>query len=248
MADWKQLVKELEQWQRPLTLWWRDDDVSRDTPALRQLLQLADQYQVPVHLATIPQLTEDSLITLIDTTRAPCYILQHGICHQNNAREGQRKIELGGQLTATAALSALAEGRHQLQQQFACRYLDILVPPWNRIDPELLSSLSALGYQRLSVLGPRAPQAEPAELNVHLDIIDWKQRRFAGEARLLQQIIDNLQARRRGELDPDEPYGLMTHHLDHDAECWAFLSRLFACLKPFSHLNWAGGPALLEAK
>ena len=62
--------------------------------------------------------------------------------------------------------------------------------------------------------------------NVHVDPINWRERRFAGEGKALSGIIGELKARRDGATDADEPVGLLTHHLDHDAGLWKFLERL----------------------
>src|SRR5216684_8019215 len=54
-ADWLDLERELDAWRaagRSATLWWRDDDAVRPTPALDRLLAIAAG--VPLALAVIP--------------------------------------------------------------------------------------------------------------------------------------------------------------------------------------------------
>jgi hypothetical protein len=85
----------------------------------------------------------------------------------------------------------------------------------------------------------------PAQINVHIDIIDWRARRFAGTEQVLNRIIANLEARRLGQIDASEPCGLMTHHLDHDPACWAFLEQLTRTLSATQQVSWIEGPSLL---
>jgi hypothetical protein len=40
-----------------------------------------------------------------------------------------------------------------------------------------------------------------------------------------------LQGRRLGTLDNDEPYGLLTHHLVHDAAIWDFTEAMLHRLR-----------------
>jgi hypothetical protein len=64
-------------------------------------------------------------------------------------------------------------------------------------------------------------------VNTHVDVIDWHGGRgFLGEAAALDLLIGHLSARRQGRADPDEPTGLLTHHLVHDADTWRFLENL----------------------
>lgn len=245
MTSWQALQQELERWSEPATFWWRDDDATRSGPALEHLLNLASHHGLPLHLAVIPALSDASLAQRLDHANV-VWVLQHGYDHSPHAHPGERKRELGGPRPRDEILQQLALGRAQLQQLFGDRVLDILVPPWNRIDDDLLPLLPPLGYRRLSVLGPR--RTEPTglpEINVHIDIIDWRQRRFAGSGVALQQLLRHLEGRRRGDVDPTEPTGLMTHHRDHDDGCWAFLDELLTVLSETGAVRWLDGPELL---
>jgi hypothetical protein len=60
-----------------------------------------------------------------------------------------------------------------------------------------------------------------------VDVIDWKNgRAFLGEQACLGLFLGHLQARRNGKADRDEPTGLLTHHIVHDAATWRFLQKL----------------------
>ncbi len=247
MTGWQSLQQELDRWSEPATFWWRDDDATAPSPALDRLLGIAQAHATGLQLAVIPALSEPALAQRISDEHA-VWVLQHGYDHRPYAAPGQRKRELGGDRPRSEILQQLQAGRQRLARQFGDRALDILVPPWNRIDADLLPLLQGLGYRRLSILGPRQPEPPgPPEINVHIDIIDWRARRFAGTDNVLAQIIHTLKARRLGEVDATEPTGLMTHHLDHDDDCWRFLEQLTSVLSDAGLVRWIAGPPLLTA-
>nr|WP_067296529.1 polysaccharide deacetylase family protein [Marinobacterium profundum] len=247
MTSWQALQQELDQWHEPATFWWRDDDAIAPGAALDHLLALSNRHGIDLSLAVIPALCTEALALRL-STEPRAWVLQHGYDHRPYAAPGERKRELGGPRPRDEILQQLHTGQQRLTQLFGAQALDILVPPWNRIDADLLPLLPGLGYRRLSVLGPRpAEPVGPLQINVHIDIIDWQARRFAGTEAVLKRIIANLEARRQGLVDATEPCGLMTHHLDHDPDCWAFLEQLTRTLTASSQVRWVEGPALLTA-
>jgi hypothetical protein len=76
--------------------------------------------------------------------------------------------------------------------------------------------------------------------NAHVDPLNWKERRFAGRDKALRGIIGELEARRTGATDPDEPLGLLTHHLDHDSAVWDFLEELLKATTAHPAARWLG--------
>jgi hypothetical protein len=114
----------------------------------------------------------------------------------------------------------------------------MFVPPWNRIDPALLPQLPAQGIKAVSTFGPR-PAAWPApglrQINTHLDPVDWHGTRgLRHEAELLAGLCRTLADRRTGRTDRSEPLGLLTHHLIHDEDVWAFCARGLDTLAPIA--------------
>ena len=142
---------------RRLRIWLRDDDCVAVTPALERLASLCHRFDLAILLAVIPELAEPGLAEWIAAHPAvtPC---QHGFAHRNHAAPGERARELGGR-PVEAVLDDLARGRAILQALFGDRLSDILVPPWNRIDADLVSWLPGLGYSALSTFGPPQPDA-----------------------------------------------------------------------------------------
>lgn len=231
MTTWDDLDGELDVWQRigrTISLWWRDDDAVEPTPALDRLLALAGNYHIPVGLAVIPARAKKSLPGYLED-HPYCSVLQHGYDHANHAPEGEKKAEYGTHRDRKKMLAELRKGRDRMKD--FPRSLPVLVPPWNRIDGDLLANLGEAGFGAVSTFGPRAA-ARPApnlrQVNTHCDPVAWHtDRKFMGESAALDQIIAHLSARRLGRADPFEPTGILTHHLAMDEAGWTFLETLF---------------------
>ena len=201
-----------------IRVWLRDDDCVSPTRALDRLSVLCDGVGLPVLLAVIPEPSEATLAGWVSDHPGfvPC---QHGFAHANHARPAERSIELGGTRSLAETLDELALGRDRLQALFGERLSDILVPPWNRIDPPLLPYLRGLGFSALSTIAPSRPGSPIRRCDCDLDIVDWRHggvgRPLADLARLAAKIVAGQQT-----------LGLLTHHLAHDGGAWAALGVL----------------------
>ncbi|MCP4010378.1 MAG: hypothetical protein GY726_12810 [Proteobacteria bacterium] len=231
------LLDELEKWSdtgKVAEFWWRDDDAQKSTKQLEQLLVISDRHRAAVSLATIPHGVQVSLAEVL-SGRDQVSILQHGFSHRNYAPPTERKMELGWHRDDEQILGQIQVGLGELEGLFGEQLVPVMVPPWNRIDSRVVEKLESTGLRGLSTLGPRKQQFAAQglkQVNVHVDIINWKQGRcFAGENNCIEQIIAHLSAKRAGLADPGEPTGIMSHHLVHDAGCWAFLDELFGFLR-----------------
>ncbi len=244
MTGWGELARELDLWAeagRTATFWWRDDDAVENTPALGRLLNLRAKFVVPLAVAAIPARADDSLVrALADDSKS--VILQHGYTHRSHAPADRAKSELGGERPVRAVMADLAAGRRCLETLFGGDWHPILVPPWNRIDDAVVTALPAAGYRGISTMGARsAPDAAPGlrRVNVHLDPIDWRTTRaFVGDDVVLKAVRAHLRRRREGDADPEEPTGLMSHHLAHDEGCWAFLDSFLAATTGHPAARW----------
>jgi hypothetical protein len=264
MTGWRALDDELDAWAaagRTADFWWRDDDAHVAGPALDRLLDLAAAAAVPVAVAVVPMLADRALAAALDGSGAT--VLQHGYAHANFAPDGAKRIELGPQRPAPHVLADLAVGHERLADLFGPRALPVLVPPWNRIAPVLVPMLPEIGYRGLSRYLARqraAPVAGLVEVNAHVDIVDWKApagidrpagladpRPFAGEAAVLAALAGHLGARRRAAADPDEPTGLLTHHLVHDDDAWNFVAALLAHIGRHPAVRWRSAVELFAA-
>ena len=236
MSDpWKALVLELDRWAAAgerADFWWRDDDAAGPSAALDQLLSLAGPS--PLALAVIPASLAPGLAERLEGAGAPVAVLQHGYAHKDNRRGPGKKIELTATRPAAELEGELRAGRARLEAQLGARFLPVMVPPWNRIDVEVTARLPVLGYRAVSTYGARptrSPVAGLVQVNFHVDILRWSAPRgFLGADAALALAVDHLQARRQGTADRDEPTGILSHHLVHDAAAWAFLTDLLALL------------------
>ncbi|EJT06643.1 polysaccharide deacetylase family protein [Rhizobium sp. CCGE 510] len=243
---WEPLRRELDRWQatgRVARFWLRDDDAVEPTPALETLLALTGESKIPLTLAVIPGRTGEALAARL-AAEAGVTVAVHGWSHTNHARPEGKKQELGGDRPAAVVLGELGEGLLLLQRLYPTRFLPVLVPPWNRIDAALIPALPRLGFAALSVYG-RARQDGPVPLvNTHVDIIDWHGTRGGrAEAELVAELVAELGHRYGGS---DEPIGVLTHHLVHDAAAWDFLSALFAATGRHPAVHWSAASALLK--
>jgi hypothetical protein len=242
-SPWRAVEAELDAWHaegRRASFWWRDDDAVAPSAALDRLLRLAGD--LPLTLAVIPRDAGPDLAWhLLD--RPAVTIAQHGIAHENHAPAGLKRVELGGDAAPAGLLQALDEARQRLLQLFGATLLPVLVPPWNRIAPELVAALAARGFAGLSTFGPRpARHAAPGLLyiNTHIDPVDWRIRCRRPAAEIAAALTGQLAARRAGIMPADEPIGLLTHHRLDVRAIEAMVAALVEILACHPAVRWIG--------
>ncbi|MEQ1889240.1 MAG: polysaccharide deacetylase family protein [Alphaproteobacteria bacterium] len=262
------LDMELSAWAaagRTATLWWRDDDAAAGSSALSQLLELAGRYSVPLTLGVVPRLADASLLQVIGRAANVTPVV-HGYAHINHAPPAEKQAEFGAHRDCAAMCAELGEGLSILREMFGATLCPVLVPPWNRLDDALGVHLPRLGYKGVSAFRP-APRRTPApglvQTNCHIDSIDWRALRGQRPAcDVLEELTTLLRIRRlypnvsAGTLalgkplppgfDPEEPTGILTHHLVQDAQAWEFLSQLLRAIAP--HCQPGGGARWLSCE
>jgi len=226
--DWHPLRQELSLWQEQglsLPFWWRDDDAIEPSQRLEKLLQISGDTGLPVHLAVIPAFATAELADNL-AARENAVPIVHGYAHQNHSPEGQKKSEYGPDRPENQVSSDISQGRSAMEAVFKARFAPMFVPPWNRFSPKFYPALTANGYQAVSTFTPRSEKFAAKELlqiNTHLDPIDWHGSRSCHlPETLVSQTVNQLQQRRAGVIDTQEPFGLLTHHLVHDDAIWNF--------------------------
>lgn len=228
---WNALDQELEKWAlqgKPATLWWRDDDMQFASPQLDRLVALSQTTRTPLIIAAIPHDIAPELQKLIKPTQHIC-VVQHGWCHKNHAPVSEKKHELGDHRPLPDIQKELSRGTEILGNLFGETYSSVLVPPWNRIGPQVKLHLADWGYKAVSTFGNTQPDGRTIhQVNTHVDLINWRgDRRFVGTVPALAAITTHLHNRRTGAIALRETTGILTHHLVHDEALWEFLGELF---------------------
>ena len=246
MASWHDLDEELARWAalgRRAGLWWRDDDATAPGPQLQKLTELPRQSGVAVAIAVIPGAADDALG---DTLAAlpGARMLVHGLRHENRAPQSEKKAEFGPHRPVYEMLGDAAIAWENLAGRFPGLAMPVFVPPWNRIDDDLVPRLPLARLHGLSRFGPRAAAPAAAvtdlvECNCHLDLIDWRGGRgFVGKDQALEILIAHLRARRDGTVDGSESSGVLSHHLVMEQAGWDFLQELFARTQESDVAHW----------
>lgn len=210
---WASVLRELDRWHavgRQALFWWRDDDATECTPALEVILELANALTLPLALSVIPAKTGSSLATRLRAEPRVC-VLQHGWDHTNHAPPGLPESELSAERDPSEVRWQLQQGCERLSQLFGPQSAPVLVPPHNRIAPQL-TPITASHYRYLSLHGDFTPSTMPTR-NVHIDLIDWKRQQCASSSRIIRSLVVALTLRRHALVSATLPIGILTHHL-----------------------------------
>jgi hypothetical protein len=242
MSPEAELTAALDAAPAPIPLWWRDDDAGRDHPRLASLLALAERRGAPLALAVVPDWAEDACAERILASPVAT-ILQHGIAHADHGLVPGKKVELGGWAERGMLAASLARRRDYLATAFGRRFLPVLVPPWNRIAPELVPALPEAGFTGLSVFGPRRKSVSAPGVrlvNTHLDLVAWREDSRSLTFAELASRLAALVAAHAGE-----PIGILSHHLVMDEAAFATLDRLLTLVQDHRQVRLATIETLL---
>lgn len=243
-TPWQLLDSELNHWiadGKQATLWWRDDDAVAPGPKLDQLIKLTQT--TGLLLAVIPANVESALAPALSNSPL-LSVAQHGYAHINHAPRGRGlgAWELGIHRGEEAVLNELLTGRERLHALFGEQFLPVIVPPWNRIAPEIVQRLKGVGYLGVSAFGMQETPLQDIDFvvaNAHCDPISWKGGTvFAGEEKTLTQLCCHLAARRTGAASENEHTGFLTHHIDLDQHGWQFCETLAELIGNHAGANW----------
>jgi hypothetical protein len=166
----------------------------------------------------------------------------HGWRHVSHAAPPAKKAEFAATRPLADRVSDASNALGHMRAGFGPRLSPIFVPPWNRVGADLAPALAGLGYRALSTYLPRpAPEAAPGlgQVNTHVDPIDWRGTRgLVDPDTMIARTAALLADRRSGAADADEPLGLLTHHLVHDAAIWDFADRWIAEMLDGPTIPW----------
>lgn len=223
-------------------LWLRDDDAVKPSAALQTLVDLAGDFAVPIAVAAIPARSSPALARFLGNAWHATPVV-HGWRHDNHAPETQKKEELGDHRPLDAVLSDLSVALIRMTELFGDRLVPMLVPPWNRINANILPHLCELGYRALSCYGTVRAAASVPVFNTHVDLIDWRaSRRSRDHASLVRDLVMHI----RHEAPAGGRVGILTHHLAHDEEAWTFLRDLFRVTRGFDSCRWLSAADLIN--
>jgi hypothetical protein len=241
---WLQPLKSaLDEADRPLDFFFRDDDVGWDDSRLFELLDVFAARSLPLDLAVIPlELTgrlADALSERVSSGSGSIDFHQHGFSHSNHESTG-RKYEFGPSRPRWLQERDILEGRKLLEGLLGPSVAPIFTPPWNRCTPTTAQCLAELGFKVLSREWRAVPfgQEGLAELPIR---VDW----FAHlkHVRLDRNELGALigEAARSGG-----PVGLMFHHAAMNRDDLAAMGDLLDVLA--QHCNSSAWPMRMLAR
>lgn len=247
---WTLVRRELALWEEAgstARLWLRDDDAASVTPALIRLCELCKAHAVPALLAAIPSQADGELAGYL-SGHPLVEVASHGWTHRNHGLPG-RKAEFPDHRPHAEVLRELRWARERTVALFGSQAVPIYVPPWNRISSEVADLLPHAEFCALSTIGRDSVaglRADVRQINVHLDIIDWRGSRGGRDRdELVEELANHLAwARSNG----GTAIGVLTHHLVHDGCAWEFLDELFAETAACRAAQWVRASDLLTAR
>jgi hypothetical protein len=189
---------------RPVSLFFRDDDVGWRHDRLRPLLDVFAERMLPLDLAVIPAALDAALAAELTSRGSSIGLHQHGFAHLNHEHAG-RKSEFGPSRGKALQRRDIQDGAERLARLLGPRLDPIFTPPWNRCARATGECLLELGFHALS----RESEAEPLDLPGLQEVpvhVDW-----------VRLAPPELGARLAGAIRRGGPVGLMFHHAEMDA-------------------------------
>lgn len=230
MSDWLLPVRRaLDERERPIDVFFRDDDAGWNDPALDRLLTLFERLALPIDLAIIPvsvRLSDgltDALLARRLRFPSRLGLHQHGWAHVNHEPIG-RKCEFGPSRPIEAVQQDLAMGRQVLLGRFGEALDPVFTPPWNRCAASVGPLLRSLGVTVLSRDLTAARLDVPGLLECPTTL-DWFAKRHG---RRLSP--EEWAGRAAAALGGSWPVGVLLHHAAMDETEFAGVGTLASLL------------------
>mgnify|MGYP002885698885 CR=1 FL=1 len=222
-----------------INIWWRDDDLEAPSHSLENMISVSENIDLAPLLAVVPARASKQLVNSLN--QCNMNIAMHGFNHCNYEPLTRKKAEFGSFRPIEDQCKDLEKGIYQLEQLFGDLFLKCFVPPWNRINNKLTKTLPSFGITSLSTFSSRK-EATPVpgllQVNTHVDVIDWKEKRgFIGAELMADKIAGELQNCRNKTKDTLEPIGLLTHHLIMSIDDWKQFQEVCLVLKKSTSIN-----------
>ncbi len=212
---------------RPVTIYFRADDIAIPEPPLLRLLEAFSVHRMPLALALVPAWLTPSRWAVFQRWDAEhpdlwCWHT-HGWRHVNHEAVG-RKSEFGSSRLPAEMRNDLIQGMTRLRDLLGDRFSPIFTPPWNRCSREAMEELQSLGYLAVSRdFGATPPPPHPlVDIPVDVDLHTRKERSVSDGWRALFPQMRN--AFDRGSC------GFMIHHQRMNESAFRFLEDLLGVL------------------
>ena len=198
----------------------------------------------PLALAVIPALADATLRPML-AAQGDVSVLQHGFDHINDG-PAERPTQFAPHRPVDEVVARVKDGADRLADLPG--WTPVYVPPWNRLEDNVLQALPLAGLRGLSAFGQsRSRSAALVRCDAHVDILRWRGRaRFGGALRATDRLRRALESRRKAQLWED-PVGILTHHRVHDAAAWNFLGRLVGWRVLNERVRWCSAQELFAA-
>lgn len=194
---------------QPVEFFFRDDDAGWENERLFKLLDLFEQFGLPLDLAVIPMALilnlSQQLLKRLQSASHHIGIHQHGFAHTDH-ETGGRKCEFGPERNYCAQLHDLHLGRQRMEELFGAVVDPFFTPPWNRCTEVTGRCLTELGFSCLSRDVTATPLNIPGlyELPVRIDWFAKSKGVYLSRAQLGKKLAEQAQL--------NLPVGVMFHH------------------------------------
>jgi len=138
-----------------ITVFFRDDDLGADGPALRAVAELLIAERVPCSYQVVPLQLDDAAAAFAREARRHHGELvafhQHGLRHEQEVRGRRRWSEFAAGRPFPDQHADIAEGRRRLEDRLAeALDPDVFTPPCHKYDDTTVRALVELGFTALS--------------------------------------------------------------------------------------------------
>lgn len=237
-SELSELLHKLEEVKRPVSIWFRDDDMGTCIPEAKGVLDLFDELKIPVLLSVIPGTMEEQTKDWIRESKT-AWVGQHGLFHQNNSITEGLVTEFDEALwNVDTMVEKIMEYKMKLEEDFGKQFNNSFIAPWNVLNPTLEEAIYRCGFDFISNGGVNKLNSHHIyELNTRVDMVHWDVKHaYAGEEYFFGQLLCALKediAVPEREIE----IGVLSHQWAVKEEGFEFLRKFTNFLRKFSSVN-----------
>ncbi len=212
---------------RAVQVFFRADDIGRIDDNFIRMMELFNDYGVPLCPALVPQwLSRENWLRIKDLVIDDTLFCwhQHGYSHANHEPKG-KKNEFGESRSVADIRGEIQSGKTALEELLGNTFYPVFTPPWNRCSQATLDNLQDLQFTALSRsinVQPSAPAGLP-DLAINIDL---HTRRESDPAQALENLLTECAAAlKTGRM------GFMLHHQRMNDKAFFLLEELFRVLR-----------------